>query len=134
MTNSPNKILSVLMWIALLMVSLMFLFAGFTKISTPIPELSEMMPWAGEYPEAFVRSIGVIDLIGGLALLLPPILKITPKPAMLAIYASIALQVCAAIFHLSRGEAAVVPLNVILLVCLFFVLWMRKTKAPFQTR
>lgn len=93
-----------------------------------------MMPWAGEYPEAFVRGIGVIDFIGGLALLLPPLLKITPKPAMLAIYASIALQVCAAIFHLSRGEGAVVPLNIILLACLLFVLWMRKGKAPFQSR
>jgi hypothetical protein len=44
------------------------------------------------------------------------------------------LQVFAIVFHLSRGEAAVTPLNLVLLVLSLFVLWGRGRKAPIAPR
>jgi len=42
-----------------------FTAAGLVKLLTPIPQLAAMMPWTGEHSEAFVRTIGLIDLAGG---------------------------------------------------------------------
>jgi hypothetical protein len=37
-------------------------------------------------------------------------------------------------FHISRGEAAVTPLNILLLALSLFVLWGRNSKAPVAPR
>ena len=44
------------------------------------------------------------------------------------------LQVIALVFHLSRGEAPVTPLNAVLLALSLFVLWGRSRKAPIAPR
>jgi hypothetical protein len=44
------------------------------------------------------------------------------------------LQVLALAFHLSRGEAEVTPLNIVLLALSLFVLWGRNSKAPIAPR
>jgi hypothetical protein len=44
------------------------------------------------------------------------------------------LQVFAITLHVSRGEAAVTPLNLVLLALAVFVLWGRGRKAPIAPR
>jgi hypothetical protein len=44
------------------------------------------------------------------------------------------LQIAAIIFHLSRGEAAVVPLNVVLLALSAFIVWGRGKQAQIAPR
>jgi hypothetical protein len=44
------------------------------------------------------------------------------------------LQVFAIVFHVSRGEAVVTPLNAVLLALAVFVLWGRGRKAPIAPR
>ncbi len=47
-----------------------------------------MMAWTGEYPEAFVRIIGLIDLAGGLGMLLPSLTRIMPRLTVIAAMAA----------------------------------------------
>jgi hypothetical protein len=44
------------------------------------------------------------------------------------------LQVFAFFFHISRGEAEVTPVNLVLLALSLFVLWGRGRKAPITPR
>jgi len=44
------------------------------------------------------------------------------------------LQVSAIVFHLSRGEIAALPLNLILLALMGFILWGRGKRAPIAPR
>jgi hypothetical protein len=132
--NEPSQALRIGLWIAQVLLFVLFGGAGLTKLFTPIATLSGMMPWTGDHSEAFVRAIGFIDLAGGVGVLLPALTRIKPGLTVLAALGCTALQVCALVFHLSRGEAAVTPLNLVLLALSAFVLWGRGRKAPIQPR
>ncbi|MGJ4968075.1 MULTISPECIES: DoxX family protein [unclassified Bradyrhizobium] len=130
----PPLALRIGLWVAQTLLFALFCFAGVTKVFTPIEELAQMMPWTGEYSVAFVRTIGLIDLAGGLGILLPSLTRIMPRVTVLAAIGCATLQVFAFAFHISRGEAAVTPLNILLLALSLFVLWGRNGKAPIAPR
>jgi hypothetical protein len=133
-TAAPGRALRIGLWVAQGLIFLVFASAGLVKLLTPIPQLAAMMPWAGQYSEAFVRSIGLIDLAGGIGILLPALTRILPRLTVLAALGCAVLQVFALVFHISRGEAAVTPLNFVLLALSLFVLWGRGRKAPIAPR
>src|SRR5260370_30907391 len=123
-----------MLWIAQILVSVTFIFSGYLKFTTPIPELAKMIPWAGQLPMAFVRFIGLVDFTGGIGILLPALTRIKPRLTVLAALGCTVLQILATIFHLSRGEVNVTPLNFVLLTLSVFVLWGRSKKAPIVPR
>jgi hypothetical protein len=122
------------LWVAQALIFIAFSAAGLVKLFTPIPQLAAMMPWTGEHSETFVRVIGIIDLAGGIGILLPALTRIMPNLSVLAALGCSVLQVFAIIFHVSRGEAVVTPLNFVLLTLAAFVLWGRSRKAPIAAR
>jgi hypothetical protein len=77
---------------------------------------------------------GVLDLLGGIGILLPAVTRIAPALTVLAALGCTALQVGAIVFHLSRGEAADTPFNVLLAALALFVAWGRRSKAPIAAR
>ena len=133
-TATPGRPLRIGLWVAQGAVFFVFVAAGLVKLLTPIPQLAAMMPWTGEHSEAFVRIIGLIDLAGGIGILLPALTRILPRLTVLAALGCTVLQVFAITFHVSRGEAAVTPLNLVLLALAVFVLWGRGRKAPIAPR
>jgi len=118
------------LWVAQALVGLPFMFFGFVKMTKPIAELSIMMHWTAQLPEPFVRFMGAVDFAGGAGMLLPALTRIRPELTIWAARGCIALQICAIIFHVSRGEANLTPLNVVLLALSVFVLWGRTKRAP----
>jgi hypothetical protein len=133
-TATPGRALRIGLWAAQGAIFFVFAAAGLVKLLTPIPQLAAMMPWTGEHSEAFVRIIGLIDLAGGIGILLPALTRILPRLTVLAALGCSVLQVFAITFHVSRGEAAVTPLNLVLLALAVFVLWGRGRKAPIAPR
>ena len=132
--GSQSKALNALIWAAQVLVAAFFIFAGYTKLTTPIEALSAMMPWTGDASETFVRIIGLIDLAGGLGVLLPALTRILPGLTVLAALGCSALQVFALVFHLWRGEAMMAPINIVLLGLSLFILWGRGRKIPIRPR
>lgn len=92
------------------------------------------MPWTGELSSGFVRVIGLIDLAGGLGLILPSLTRILPRLTVIAALCCIVLQILASGFHSYRGEFAVLPLNALLLGLVAFIFWGRSAKAPIAPR
>lgn len=131
---SGSRALHRALWVAQVLTAAAFIAAGLMKALTPIPELARSIPWAGAVPPGFVRGIAVVDLAGGLGLVLPGLLRIRPHLTVWAARGCAVLQVLAAAFHLWRGEAAVVPLNIVLLALSLFVLWGRSRRAPVAAR
>ena len=133
-SGTSRRGLNAFLWITQTLLAVMFCAAGCMKIATPIPELSKAMPWTGQLPELFVRTMGVVDLAGGLGVLLPALARIKPKLTVIAALCCVILQVCAAIFHFTRGEVAMLPLNFVLLALSLFVLWGRSKGVPIASR
>jgi hypothetical protein len=76
----------------------------------------------------------VIDLCGGIGVVLPALTRIKPGTTVLAALGCAALQLCATVFHVSRGEAANTPFNVLLVALALFVAWGRRYRAPIEPR
>ena len=113
------------LWSAQSVVALLFIASGLTKLLLPMPELTAMMCWPGDYPAVFVRSLAVLDLAGGLGMILPSLTGVLPRLTVIAALCCVALQVLAIAFHVWRGEFAVLGLNLLLLPLCALVAWGR---------
>ena len=131
MVRHPNrsKPLHIALWIAQALLALVFIGTGVVKLITPIATLAGMWPWAGAYPN-LLRLTGILDLSGGIGLVLPALTRIKPQLTLLAAFGCAALMVGAIVFHLSRGEGANTPFNLVMLALALFVSWGRRVKAP----
>jgi hypothetical protein len=125
--TSPKsgRLLQISLWVAQTLIFLALGLGGLMKVFMPIPELAAMWPWTGDLPAPIVRILGVIDLAGGVGVLLPALTRIKPDLTVLAALGGIALQICAMIFHISRGEIAATPVNLVLLTLVTFIFWGR---------
>jgi len=124
----PSKVLNIGLWLVQVLLFITFTGTAVWKIVTPIPKLAALIPWAGQVPPAFMYATGVIDLCGGLGILLPTLTRIKPGLTVLAALGCAALQLCAIVFHVSRGEAANTPFNFVLVALSLFVAWGRRTQ------
>ncbi len=132
-TNRP-KVLHIVLWIAQIILGAIFLLAGFMKTSSTINELSASLPWAAEVPEGVVRFIGIAELLGGIGLLLPSILRSKPVLTTWAAIGLVLVMLCAIVFHISRGEMNVIGINISLMLIAFLIAWGRYKKAPLAAK
>lgn len=132
--GSSSKPLHHGLWAAQIVLAAMFGMAGAMKATTPIPELAATLPWAASVPEALVRFIGFAELAGAIGLVVPAALRIKPQLTALAAAGLALVMVLAGAFHLVRGEAAALPINLGLLALAAFVAWGRTTRASIRAR
>jgi uncharacterized membrane protein YphA (DoxX/SURF4 family) len=122
-SQKSSKTLNILLWIAQAIIALTFLWAGFMKIINP-EELP--FPWVKDN-STLVLFTGIIDLLAGVGIILPTLLRTKPQLPIYAAYGIIALMIAAIIFHISRGEAKDIGFNVFMVLLAVFVAWGRKT-------
>ena len=131
--DKPARGLSIALWIAQILLALVFGFAGTMKLFTPIAELAKHAAWIKD--SAFlIRFIGTSELAGGLGMLLPSLTRIKPKLTSLAAVGLFVIMVLATGFHLMRGEAKFTPMTLALGALAAFVAWGRFRKAPIAER
>jgi hypothetical protein len=68
------------LWTIQALLALLFLFAGGTKLAMPADMLAVMTP----LPVMFMKFIGIVEVLGGLGLVLPGLTRIRPGPTPLA--------------------------------------------------
>ncbi len=132
--KSPSKGLHIALWIAQVLLAGMFIMSGFMKVSQPIDQLSQMLPWASQVPQALVRFIGISEVLGGIGLILPALLGIKPHLTAWAALGLVAVMIFAAIFHATRGEFSAINTNIILSLVALFIAWGRTKKAPMTAK
>ena len=86
------------------LLALVFLMAGVTKIITPAADLVAMMSWVASVPAAAVPVIGVLEVAGALGLLLPWLTGIQPGLVRLAASGLVLTMIGAVITHIAIGE------------------------------
>jgi uncharacterized membrane protein YphA (DoxX/SURF4 family) len=128
--------LSITLWVAQILLAVMYLMAGGMKLTQPMAGLAAMgMGFATTLPEGFVRFVGAMEILGALGMILPTATRILPILTPLAAAGLSLVQVSAIVLHGVRGETAMtLPINLVLLALSLFVLWGRWSKAPVQAR
>ncbi|MFM6933728.1 MAG: DoxX family protein [Novosphingobium sp.] len=132
-TNSSRPWLNAGIWLVQVMIAVPFVAIGAIKLTMPLDQVAKLAPWAIEYPR-FVRLIGLIDLAGGIGLILPALTRIKPQLTVWAAVGCAALMVCAIVFHLVRGEANAIGLNIVLLGLTLIAWWGRSRAVPIRPR
>lgn len=112
----PGATRNIGLWVAQLAILTLFVWVGYLKLFTPIALLAtRWWSWTGEVPAAMVRTLGVIELLGGFGIVLPWLTRIRPGLTVAAALGCAALQCCAIAFHAWRGETSVIWFNCVLL-------------------
>jgi len=132
--SAPGAPLKIGLWTAQIIVFVLFTLFGGMKLLMPVDKLAEMWVWPGQVPTWFLHLTGILDIAGGIGVLLPAAIRVQPGLTVLAALGCSLLQIAAIIFHLSRGEAAAVPLTAVLLALSVFILWGRRKQAPIAPR
>ena len=114
-------------WIVAGLLGVFYLYAGGTKVVRSKEQLAPMMGWVDTIPMPLVRVIGLVEILGVLGLVLPPLTGIAPGLAIAAALGFLVLQVLAMGLHLSRGEVKETGLNVVLIVLAGLTAWLATT-------
>ncbi|MEU4510853.1 DoxX family protein [Nonomuraea wenchangensis] len=113
-------------WIVAGLLALFYLYAGGMKVVRSRERLRPMMAWVDDTPMPAVRAIGVIEVLGAIGLLLPPLTRIASWLALAAAIGFVVLQVGATALHLSRGDRQI-ALNITLLLAAALTVWLATT-------
>jgi hypothetical protein len=111
-------------WIVAALLALLYLYSGGIKVVRSKDQLRPMMNWIDTVPIRLVRTIGVLELLGAVGLILAPLTGTTPGLALGAAIGLALIQVGAIWLHLSRGEVKLIGLNVALLVLASVEIWL----------
>lgn len=122
--------MNIALWVIQGLLAVLYLLAGTPKTTWPIAALSKRVSWIATVPAWLVRGIGVAEILGAIGLILPMLTGILPWVTVAAAIGLIALQVCAAFFHVSRGELTSLGPNVVLLLLALFVVIGRVSIVP----
>lgn len=118
--------MAVALWIAQLLLCVGFLAAGFMHAFrfdqfAAIPRMS----WAGDVGPSNMRVIGVLEIAGGIGVILPAVTGILPWLTPLAAAGLALVMLFAAILHYRRREFPAIASNAVLGVIAAFVAWGR---------
>jgi uncharacterized membrane protein YphA (DoxX/SURF4 family) len=120
---------NIALWIFQILLGLLFLFAGSMKFVMSVEEMTKQMPMPG----AFLHFIGVAEILGGLGLILPSVLRIKPSLTPLAATGLIAIMAGATVIAAKlQGAGALMPAVILLLLA--FVAYGRWRLAPLAPR
>jgi hypothetical protein len=111
-------------WIVAALLALVYLFAGSTKIARSRAQLEQSgMTWAAGAHPAVVKLVGIVEILGALGLILPPLLVTAVFLAPLAAIGLIIVQAVAIGVHMKMGDLKSLPINISLLLLAFVAAW-----------
>lgn len=118
------------LWIVQVLLAALFIFAGGMKFVMPVEQMQDPVA----LPGWFLRFIGVVELLGGLGLLLPGLLGIRPGLTPLAAAGLVIIMIGATVIGFMFGPVpmALIPLVVGLLAA--FVAYGRWRLVPHRSR
>jgi uncharacterized membrane protein len=118
--------MNVAYWIVAGLLTLFYVYGGGVKVIRTRDQLRPMMAWVDRVPMPAVRAIGVLELLGALGLVLPPLTGVAPWLALVAATGLVLLQLGAIPVHLTGGDRRI-ALNVVLVLVAAATAWLATT-------
>jgi hypothetical protein len=118
-----RTILNLTLWILQGLLAALFLFAGGVKLVMPADQLVKQAP---QLSASFLRLVGVLEVLGGLGLILPRWLRIKPGLTPVAAVCLVGIMIGAVVVTVMTNGAAmaVLPGAVgLVLLCIAYGRW-----------
>lgn len=122
--------MDIALWIAQVLAGLAFIGAGIMKATQPLDRLAKQMEWVTHFSPPFVRFIGVVELLGGIGLIVPALTDILPWLTPVAAVGLAIIMVGAVVYHFQHNELNRVAPSVVLLVLALIVVFGRFVVQP----
>ncbi|MBC6460601.1 DoxX family protein [Actinomadura sp. HBU206391] len=118
--------MNIALWIIAELLALAFLASGAIKLTWTKEKLAASgMGAVEDFSTGTVKTIGILEVLAAVGLILPAALDIAPVLVPLAAVGLMLLMVGASITHLRRHEAQAIVVNLALLALAAFVAWGR---------
>ncbi|MFR9777908.1 DoxX family protein [Micromonospora sp. MS34] len=117
--------MNIVLWALQIILALVLLGAGLTKISQPKEKLRAWMTWVDPVPPARVKALGAVEVLGALGLVLPAVTGIAPVLTPLAAVGAAIVLAGAVAVHARARETQMIVAPAVLLVAALVVAWGR---------
>ncbi|MEM7375533.1 MAG: DoxX family protein [Bacteroidota bacterium] len=117
-------------WIPQILLAIAFLLAGSFKLFTSYADLVSQLPWAEDFSPGMIKTIGLLEFIASLGLILPALLKKFPFLVPLSAIGLALTMLVSIVVHVNRGEAF--WSNIVLFALCISVIWIRKADLRLQ--
>jgi uncharacterized membrane protein YphA (DoxX/SURF4 family) len=125
-----TETLNTALWIVQGILAVIFLMAGIMKVVRTKEQLAAQMDWVADFSARDIRSIGILEIVGAVGLVLPGLLDILP---WLTKYVAIGLgllMIGAFVTHLRRQEWVMAAVTAVLALLCVFVWYGRALIVP----
>ena len=119
-----------LLWTLQILLALLFLFAGVSKLMLPLEQMNAQSPVP--MPGPFLRFIGAAETLGAIGLILPGLLRIRPGLTPLAAAGLVIIMTGATVVSVVGGGPAMALLPLVAGLLAAFVAWGRWKRAPLR--
>lgn len=115
------------LWIAAGLLAAVALAGGISKTFVPKEKLAahEGGQWTGDSSVGFVKTLGILELLAAVGLILPAVLDIAPVMVPVTAVCWVVLMIGAMITHGRYSQFKFVLLNAVYLALAAFVAWGR---------
>jgi uncharacterized membrane protein YphA (DoxX/SURF4 family) len=117
---------NIALWTVASILALAFLGAGLMKLARSKQQLVDAgMPWVADASPALVKSIGVLEVLAAIGLIVPALTGIAPVFVPLAAVGLVLVMLGAAVLHARRKEIPNIFIALVILALAVFVAWGR---------
>jgi hypothetical protein len=111
------------LWIAAGLLALVALTGGLTKTFIPKEKLEhhDGAAWTRGFSPAFVKTLGVLELLAAVGLILPAVVDVAPVMVPVTAVCWVALMIGAMITHGRLGQFKLVTVNMVYVVLAVFI-------------
>ena len=110
------------LWIAQVLLAAIFLLTGTTKLTQPRLKMAAgPMRWAADVTDRQFRTIGLLEVLGAIGLILPAALGIAPLLTPLAAVGLVLVMVGAIYAHVRYDESERLAVPIVVLALALFV-------------
>jgi hypothetical protein len=126
--------MNVTLWVAAALLALVALVGGISKAFVPKEKLAAQKggEWTKQASGSFVKTLGVLELLAAVGLILPAVVGIAPVMVAVTAVCWVLLMVGAMITHGRLGQFTLVMLNLVYLALAAFIAWGRFGPEPFS--
>ena len=127
--------MNIVLWIIQVLLALLFLFSGGMKLVIPPDVLRSMgSPNQVVLPGLFIQFIGVCEVLGGLGLILPGLLRIRPRLTALAATLFVIIMIGATVLTIIGDGVGLAVIPFVTGFLAAFVAYGRLRLAPLKDR
>ena len=113
--------INLILWIFQGLAAVLFLMAGIMKAAQPKEKLAENMAGVTDFTPGQIRTIGVLEILGAIGLVLPGITGLLTWLTPLAAVGLVLTMIGAMVTHLRRKENSKIAINLVLLLLAGFI-------------